>query len=305
MMVHPKTVIVIAGPTAAGKTAMAIKVAQHLQTEIISADSRQCYKEMNIGVARPNEAELAMVLHHFIATHTIHQKVTAATFEAYALQKATEIFIKKDTVVMVGGTGLYLKAFEEGLDEIPDIPEGVRNEILQEYAVKGLPWLQQEVQKKDPLFYSTGEILNPHRLMRALEVVRTTGQSITTFKKGHKKERNFNILKLALHLPKEMLHHNIRVRVDAMMEMGLEKEVRSLMSHRHLPALQTVGYKEMFEYFDGNLNLPDAVEQIKLHTRQYAKRQLTWFRKDKSYQWFEPAEQNELMNCIDERVKRG
>ena len=303
-MAHLKTVILIAGPTAVGKTAMAINVAQHLQTEIISADSRQCYKEMNIGVARPSIRELDAVPHHFIASHSIHQKVTAATFEDYALQKAASIFKERDTVVMVGGTGLYIKAFEEGLDEIPEVPEIIRNGVIAEYNEKGLSWLQHEVEKGDPLFYSVGEIANPHRLMRALEVLHATGQSITLFKKGNKKSRPFQIIKLALHLPKEALHHNIGVRVDAMMEMGLGSEAKSLLPHRYLTALQTVGYKEMFDHFDGTLSLHTAVEQIKQHTRQYAKRQLTWFKKDPSFKWFEPTEQNALMNCIDEELKR-
>ena len=302
-MAHLKTVILIAGPTAVGKTAMAIKVAQHLQTEIISADSRQCYREMNIGVALPSLTELATVPHHFIATHSIHQKVTAAAFEDYALQKASDIFKSKDTLVMVGGTGLYMKAFEEGLDEIPEVPDSIRNEVIMEYNEKGLDWLQDEVKRNDPEFYSAGEIQNPHRLMRALEVWRTTGHSITTFKKGNKKNRPFRIIKLALHLPKEALHHNISVRVDAMMEMGLEAEAKSLLPYRHLTALQTVGYKELFQYFDGTLSLKEAILQIKQHTRQYAKRQLTWFRKDIIFKWFEPTEQMGLINCIDEELK--
>lgn len=282
------TVIIIAGPTAVGKTSVAIEVARHFDTEIISADSRQCYKELKIGVARPSEKELAAVPHHFIASHSIHQKITAADFESYALQKAGEILLKRKVVVMVGGTGLYIKAFCEGLDLIPEVPEAIHHEVMRQYNENGLSWLQKEVQEQDPLFYGSGEIQNPQRLMRALEVFRSTGQSITIFRKGKKAERDFTIIKTALQLPKEELHRNIHSRVDQMMEHGLLDEVRSLVPYRHLNALQTVGYKELFEHLDGTTTLAEAVELVKKNTRHYAKRQVTWFRKDKDFKWFEP-----------------
>lgn len=297
-----KTVVIIAGPTAVGKTAMAIAVAQHFNTEIISADSRQCYCELNIGVARPSLEELTLVPHHFIATHSIHQKVTAAVFEKFALEKAEQLFHSNDVVVMVGGTGLYIKAFEEGLDTIPEIPDDIREEISQQYDEHGLAWLQGEVEKLDPLFYAKGEIKNPHRLLRALEVFKATGQSIVTYKSGAKKHRPFNIIKLALHLPKEDLHTNINQRVDHMISAGLEEEARLLIPHCHLTALQTVGYKELFSYFDGDITHAEAVETIKRNTRQYAKRQLTWFRKDPSFTWFTPLEQKEVLDCITSKL---
>jgi len=285
---QPGTVIIIAGPTAVGKTVVAIEVAKALGTEIISADSRQCYKELNIGVARPSEEELTMVPHHFIATHSITEKVTVATFEQYALEKVHELLKKFDTVVLVGGTGLYIKAFCEGLDAIPDVPAELHQQVISDYKEKGLVWLQEEVQKFDPLFYARGEIQNPQRLMRALEVYKATGVSIEEFKKGAKKTRAFNIIKIALELPKETLHRNINTRVDAMLEKGLIEEVRHLVPFQHLNALQTVGYKEIFEYLDGKLSKEAAIEWIKKNTRQYAKRQLTWFRKDPDYTWFSP-----------------
>lgn len=292
-----RTVIVIAGPTVVGKTAVAIRLAQQLGTEIISADSRQCYKELKIGVARPSEEELAAVKHHFIASHSIHEKVNAATFEQYALEKAEEIFQRHHTIVMVGGTGLYIQAFCEGWDLIPDVPEDIRNEIVERYYEYGLNWLQQEVQRADPDFYAVGEIQNPQRLMRALEVKRATGKSILAFRKGEKAKRNFRIVKTALQLPKEKLHRNIDNRVDKMIEQGLLDEVRSLLPYRHLNALQTVGYKELFAYFKEEISLAEAIEQIKTNTRQYAKRQITWFRKDKSYTWFD-AEDEEIIDKI-------
>lgn len=293
-MEKAKTVIVIAGPTAVGKTAVAIDLAREWGTEIISADSRQCYRELNIGVARPSLEELAAVPHHFIASHSIHQKVTAATFEQYALEKAEEIFRTKEIVVMVGGTGLYIKAFCEGMDEVPDVPEAVRNAILEHYDQYGLTWLQEEVKKNDPKFYEVGETQNPQRLMRALEVVRATGHSILYYRKGTKVDRPFRVVKLALTLPKEELHHRINTRVAQMMEHGLLEEVRSLIPYQHLNALQTVGYKELFDYFKGLVPLQEAVEAVKKNTRQYAKRQMTWFRKDTEYAWFASGEGSKI-----------
>lgn len=283
-----KTVIIIAGPTAVGKTAVAIAVAKQLDTEIISADSRQCYTELNIGVARPLADELAQVPHHFIASHSIIAKVTAAVFEQYALEKVYGLFKKFDTVVMTGGTGLYLKAFCEGLDAVPDVPDEIHQEVKTAYENNGLVWLQEEVKRTDPLFFAKGEIQNPHRLMRALEVILATGTSIETFKTGSKKARDFNIIKTALHLPKGELHTNINTRVDSMIAEGLVDEVKSLIPYKYLNALQTVGYTEIFDFLDGKITLNEAIEAIKKNTRRYAKRQLTWFRKDTRYNWFAP-----------------
>ncbi|HKZ65772.1 MAG TPA: tRNA (adenosine(37)-N6)-dimethylallyltransferase MiaA, partial [Chitinophagaceae bacterium] len=211
-----KTVVIIAGPTAVGKTAVAIDIAAHFQTEIISADSRQCFKEMNIGVARPSVEELQQVPHHFIASHSIQEEVTAATFEQYALKKTDELFQKHDRIVMTGGTGLYIKAFCEGLDEIPEVPLQVRNTIVTKYEQQGLDWLQNEIKERDPEFYGKGEIENPQRMMRALEVVEATGHSILYFRKGKKTRRDFAIIKAGLELPKEELHQRINNRVDKM-----------------------------------------------------------------------------------------
>jgi tRNA dimethylallyltransferase len=292
-----KTVIIIAGPTAVGKTAIALELARTLNTEIISADSRQCYRELKIGVARPSEEELELVHHHFIASHSIQEKLDAAVFENYALQKAAQIFQHHDYAVMVGGTGLYIGAFCEGMDAIPAIPEEIRNEINQAYAQQGLSWLQQQVQQLDPQFYREGEIRNPRRMMRALEVFRATGKSILSFRKGEAADRPFQTIKFALDIPREQLHRHINQRVDRMMEAGLLAEVESLVPYQHLNALQTVGYKELFDYLNGQCTLPDAVAAIKTNTRQYAKRQLTWFRKDDSYTWF-PPETEQIMSYI-------
>ncbi len=293
-----KTVIVIAGPTAVGKTMVAIQLATHFKTAIISADSRQCFKELNIGVARPSVKELQQVPHYFIASHSIKEEVNAASFEQYALEKVNELFQQQDVVIMVGGTGLYIKAFCEGLDTIPQIDPAIRENIISNYEKNGLMWLQQEVQQKDPFFYASGEIQNPQRMMRALEVMQSTGQSILSFRKNEKVERPFNIIKTGLELPKEELHRNIHTRVDAMMEAGLLEEVKQLAEYKDLNALQTVGYKELYDYLDGQLSLSEAVDRIKINTRQYAKRQMTWFKKDARIKWFGTAQMDGMFEFI-------
>jgi tRNA dimethylallyltransferase len=285
-----KTLILLTGPTASGKTATGIWLAKHFQTEIISADSRQCFRELNIGVARPSPEQLQEVPHHFIATHSVKEEVTAITFEQYALHKTASLFRDHDYVVMVGGTGLYIKAFCEGLDEIPAVDPAIRERITSNYESQGLRWLQEQVRQKDPAFYEAGEIQNPQRLMRALEVAESTGKSILSFRNKPKTPRDFRIIKLGLDVPKETLHQNIHDRVERMMEAGLLEEVRSLLPYRHLNALQTVGYTELFDFFDNKITLATAVERIKTNTRQYAKRQLTWFRKDDQIRWVLPGE---------------
>ena len=283
-----KTCIIVAGPTAVGKTAFAINMAQHFSTEIISADSRQCYKEMKIGVARPSDEELAAVPHHFIASHSIYENINAAYFEKYALEKVAEIFQKNEVVVLTGGTGLYIKAFCEGLDEIPEVDTGLRNEIIAAYNQHGISWLQQALEKEDSLFFTRGEMQNPQRMMRALEIVRTTGRSILEYRLANKKQRPFRIVKIGLELPRAELYHRINQRVEVMMNEGLLQEAKALYPSRRLNALQTVGYRELFDYFDGTVSLEKAVELIKQNTRHYAKRQLTWFKRDVKMKWVSP-----------------
>lgn len=293
-----KTVVIIAGPTAVGKTAVAIEVARHFNTEIISADSRQCFREMKIGVARPSDEELKQVQHHFIASHSIEDEVTAATFEQYALKKAAESFQQHDTIVMTGGTGLYIKAFCEGLDEIPEVPVTIRNTIISKYEQDGLKWLQNEIQIKDPEFFDSGEIQNPQRVMRALEVVEATGRSILHFRKGKKITRDFSVKKIGLELPKEELQQRINTRVDQMMEAGLLGEVKTLLPFKDLNALQTVGYAELFDFLEDKKTFSKAVEEIKIHTRQYAKRQMTWFKKDSEINWFAPSAIGSILSKV-------
>ena len=284
-----KTVYIIVGPTAVGKTAFAISLAQALNTEIISADARQCYQEMNIGVARPSLIELAAVPHHFIASHSIQETINASVFEQYALAKTAQLFQSKEAVVMVGGTGLYIKAFCEGLDMIPAIDPMIREDIIKQYEKLGLRWLQKEVAVKDPKYWEKGEQQNPQRLMRALEVMIGTGSSITSFQHKNKIIRPFNIVKIGLEMPREVLYERINQRVLNMVEEGLEQEVQQLMLHFHLNALQTVGYSEWVPFFEGNSKKSRVIELIQQNTRHYAKRQMTWFKKDAEIKWYQAS----------------
>jgi tRNA dimethylallyltransferase len=282
------TVYIIVGPTAVGKTKYAIELAQKLKTEIISADARQCYQELNIGVARPNNEELAQVKHHFIASHSIQENLNAGTFEQYAMAKSAELLAQFGSVVMVGGTGLYIKAFVEGMDQIPAIDPALRSRIQEDVSLKGMDWLQAQVQAKDPAYWAQadkGEQQNTQRLSRALEVVIGTGLSILSFQLQSKKTRSFDIKKIGLELPRQQLYVRINQRVVQMVELGLEEEVSALHPQFHLNALQTVGYQEWLPYFEGHQTKEAVVQAIQQNTRHYAKRQMTWFKKDPEIQW--------------------
>jgi len=296
---QPNTVIVIAGPTAVGKTAMAIKLARHFNTSIISADSRQCFTELNIGVAKPSADDLQSVHHFFINSHSIHDKTDAALFETYALQAANKIFETKPVAIMTGGTGMYIKAFCEGLDAIPAVDENIQSAVRKSYEENGLQWLQDAVATEDPEYFATGETQNPQRLMRALEIKRSTGKSIRSFQQKQPVSRPFNIIKIGLELPRPELNNRIHQRVDMMMQEGLLNEVKQLLPFQQLNALQTVGYKEIFDHLNGLCSLEAAVEFIKTNTRQYAKRQMTWFKKDSSIKWFSPSDYMDILVWLD------
>jgi tRNA dimethylallyltransferase len=289
-MTKEKTCLIICGPTASGKTDAAIKVAQYFNTEIISADSRQCFKELNIAVAKPTKEELNSVPHHFINTHSLHDNFTAADYEKYALAEIKKIFTTRNIAVMVGGTGLYIKSFCDGLDDIARIDETIKKEITLQYNEQGIAWLQAKIKEEDPLYFKKGEIQNPQRLMRALEVVRNSGKSILELQTKIKKQRDFNIIKIGIDLPRALLYERINNRVDFMVEQGLEAEARSLFPFKNLNALQTVGYRELFDYFENKNSKERAIELIKQNTRHYAKRQLTWFKKDEAVKWLQPEE---------------
>lgn len=299
---NKKTCFVITGPTAVGKTALAIQLAQHYHTDIISADSRQCFTEMSIGVAKPSPEELQLVKHYFINSHSIQQEVNAAVFEQYALQAVSTIFLRSSVAVMVGGTGLYIRAFCEGLDDMPSIDPAIREAIVVQYGQFGLAWLQQQVAEQDPLYFSSGETENPQRLIRALEVKQATGHSIRVFQQGKKATRDFEIVKIGLQMPREQLHERINGRVQQMLEQGLLEEVKQLLPWQQLNALQTVGYSELFNYFEDKWSLEEAVEAIKKNTRQYAKRQMTWFRRDPAITWFGPEEAAAIISHANKYV---
>lgn len=295
--------IVISGPTAVGKTAVALQVAQHFGTEIISADSRQCYREMTIGTAKPTVAELNTVPHHFIDSHSITAELNAADFEKLALGYCTTIFKQKNIAVVCGGTGLYIKALCEGIDDMPATDRAIEKALQTEADTKGINWLQEQLQQEDPEFYAVAEQQNPARLIRALAFKRTTGQSIVHYRSGKVKERPFRVIKIALDLPREILYERINLRVDQMVENGLLEEVKTLYPQRQLKNLQTVGYSELFDWMDGTISLEQGVELVKQHSRNYAKRQLTWFRKDKENQWFQPTGIQEIIRYIETAIK--
>lgn len=274
-----KTCFIVCGATAVGKTSYAIDLAKKYDTQIISADSRQCYKELNIGVAKPSEEQLNSVQHYFINSHSIHDELNVKVFEQYALAAVKKIFQKNDHAVMAGGTGLYIKAFCEGLNDVPEVNIALRKALTEAYQAQGLQWLQEETRKKDPEYFASGETSNPQRMMRALEVKLTTGYSILNFQLKKKAVREFDIKIVNLEMSRSDLYERINNRVDEMIQQGLLTEAESLYSFRKLNALQTVGYKELFEYLDDQISLGEAIEKIKKNTRQFAKRQITWFKK--------------------------
>lgn len=277
--------IVIAGPTASGKTSYSIQLAQKLGTVILSADSRQFYKEMSIGTAAPTEDELQQAKHYFVHHISIEDKYDVADYERDAISLLNQLFKQYESVILTGGSGLFIDAVCNGIDPMPDVEPEIREKVENLLREGGLKAMQEEVQHLDPEYFALVDQQNPRRLQRCLEICYQTGNTFTSFRQRQTVQRDFEIEKYALLWDREELIHRIDIRVDLMMEQGLLDEARSLYPKRQLNALNTVGYKELFEYFDGKCTLKDAVEQIKIHTRQYAKRQMTWLRKDNSYQW--------------------
>lgn len=300
---NPKILWSIVGPTGIGKTALSIELAKNLKTEIISCDSRQFYKELKIGTAAPSSEELSLVPHHFIGNLSIAQDYSVGDFEKDALRKINELFNKYDQLIMVGGSGLYEKAVNEGLDNFPDIDTKVREDLMVEIQEKGLSYLQEELKKNDPEYYSQVDYNNPQRVMRALEIFRGTGKPYSSFRKNLVEKRNFTSVKIGLTASRDLIYDRINKRVDLMMEKGLLEEVISLQSYRHKNALQTVGYKELFDYLDGNSSLEFAIDEIKKNSRRYAKRQLTWYRRDESVNWFDYQSTQEIVDFVTEKIR--
>ncbi|WP_113652291.1 tRNA (adenosine(37)-N6)-dimethylallyltransferase MiaA [Pedobacter namyangjuensis] len=303
MALPQKTLIVVVGPTAIGKTALAIQLAQFYQTEIISADSRQFFKEMHIGTAKPSAEELASAPHHFINSHSVETLLSTGDFEVQSLKLMESLFTIHDQLIMVGGSGLYIDAVCKGLDDLPEIDLNIREQLNQKLANDGIGAIKSQLLELDPEYYEKVDQSNPQRMIRGLEVVLSTGKKLSSFLTAKKKERPFKIVKIGLNTDRAILYDRINHRVDLMMEAGLLDEVKSLMPYRKYNALNTVGYAEIFDYLDGKTELADAVAMIKQNTRRFAKRQLTWFRRDPETVWFEPNELEEIVNLIDNKLK--
>ena len=298
-----KYLIVIAGPTAIGKTDLSLSIAKKYDTDILSCDSRQFYKEMNIGTAVPSIDELAQVKHHFIQNLSIEQNYSVGKFELDALKKIEELHQSKDVIVMVGGSGLYIDAVCRGLDDFPDVPEELRVELNLRFKNEGIEPLKAQLIELDPEYHEEVDKANPHRIIRALEICISTGKSFSSFRKQQKKKRKFKTIKLILSRDREVLYSRINQRVDMMMAEGLLEEAKNVYEYRENNALQTVGYKELFAYFDGEWDLETAVSEIKKNTRRYAKRQMTWFRRDPETVFFNPSDESEIMNYLEEQIK--
>lgn len=303
-MIHSgKYLVVIAGPTAVGKTDIAIKLAQEWKTEIISADSRQFYNEMSIGTAKPDKQQLSEVKHHFIGHLSVHDYYNVSRFENDTLQLIKSLFKNHNLVFLVGGSGLYIDAVCNGIDDFPDPEPEYRNYLKGVYKDEGLGKLQEMLLVLDPEYFESVDINNPNRLLRALEVCHTTGKKFSEQRMNSSKKRDFQIIKIGLNRPRPELFSRIELRVDQMIKQGLVEEVQRLLPYRHLNALNTVGYKEIFEYLDSKITLEEAIVNIKTSTRRYAKRQLTWFNRTNEYTWFHPSQLNEITNYLTENCK--
>lgn len=298
----PKTLIVVVGPTAIGKTALAIKLSQHFKTEIISADSRQFFKEMEIGTAKPDAQELNSAKHHFINSHSVTKLFSTGDFEIEALKKIEEIFENHSCAIMVGGSGLYINAVINGLDKLPDIDLAIREALNLKFEHEGITPIQKHLAEVDPEYFAKVDQNNPQRMIRGIEVFLSTGTKLSSMLSASKKERPFNLIKIGLNTDRAKLYERINNRVDTMIENGLIDEVKSLIAFKNLNALNTVGYSEIFDYLDEKLSLPEAINAIKQNTRRFAKRQLTWFRRDDETRWFEPDEVEEIINYCEKEI---
>ena len=297
-----KNLLVVVGPTAIGKTALAIDLAQYFSTEIVSADSRQFFQEMDIGTAKPSANELAAVPHHFVNSHSINTFFSTGDFEKQALEKIDNLFNVHEQLVMVGGSGLYINAVCNGLDELPDTDLAIRADLKEKFATEGIEAIKQQLAVVDPEFYARVDQANPQRMIRGLEFFLSTGEKLSTYQTNHKKDRPFKQIKIGLNTDREKLYTRINHRVDLMMDAGLLAEVQRLLPYRHLNALNTVGYSELFDHLDGHSTLEQAVDAIKQNTRRFAKRQLTWFRRDPEITWFEPDAYPAILHYVESQL---
>lgn len=301
-MTGQRFLILVVGPTGVGKTDLCLKLAKNFHTQIISCDSRQFYREMNLGTAKPSLAELAEVPHHLINSLSIEEEYDVRKFEQDALQILDQLYQSHTAIIMTGGSGLFADAVVKGLDDIPDVDPKVRQEVIMEFEEKGLDWLQQEVKKADPEYFESVDRQNPQRLMRALEVCRGTGLKFSSFRIKKSVERSFKTIKIGLYREREELYRRIDLRMDQMIEAGLFDEADALFGKRSLNALQTVGYSEIFGYLEGKYDREEAVRLLKRNSRRYAKRQLTWFRRDTEIQWFKPSQEKEITEWIETQM---
>jgi tRNA dimethylallyltransferase len=297
---NPKTLLVVSGPTASGKTALAIRLAQHFGTEIISADSRQFYKELPVGTAAPSLDEQTLIKHHFVGNLSVSDSLDVASYETEVLALLQQLFEIHDLVILCGGSGLFIDAVCEGLDAIPDTEDEIRKEVEKIYLEEGLSGLQKRIQEIDPEYFAIADTQNPRRLQRALEVWMQTGETFTSFRKNEPVKRDFQIIRIAIQNDRKELIEKINQRTDQMIVSGLIDEARNMLSFRHLNSLNTVGYKELFDYFDGKCTLDEAVEKIRINTRRYAKRQMTWLRKNPNWHWFKTDETDKIIQFVME-----
>lgn len=302
MNIKQKTLLVVAGPTAIGKTALAIELAQYFKTEIISADSRQFFKEMSIGTAKPSTEELSQAKHHFINSHSVTDTFNVGDFEKEAIRVLDRIFENNDVAIMVGGSGLYINAVLYGFDELPKASEELREQLNQRLLEEGIESLQKDLKSLDPVYFAEVDIHNPQRVIRALEVCISTGKSFSSFRNKQPKQRSFKTVLIGLNTDRESLYQRIDRRVDLMVKEGLVDEVKSLHAYQHLNALKTVGYSEIFKYLHKEWTLEQAIEKLKQNTRNFAKRQITWFKKNEGIVWFEPVENQKIIAFIEKKL---
>ena len=294
-----KKIFFVIGPTAVGKTSFGIKLAKELKTEIISADSRQIFKEMRIGTARPTDKELAQIKHHFIANKSIFDYYNASKYEFEAIDLSKKLFEKYDNLVVVGGSGLYIEALLYGIDDLPDIDPFIRQNLIEKYEKEGIESLRFELKKIDPETYKKIDLKNSQRILKALEITIQTGKKYSSFLTGNRKKRQFDTELIALNMDREILYNRINKRVDLMLKEGLIEEVRNLYPHKNLTSLKTVGYRELFDFFDNNITEEKAIELIKQNSRRYAKRQITWFKRYKNANWINVSDNFDIRQILD------
>ncbi len=299
-----KTLIVLLGPTGVGKTDLSIKIAQHFNTLISSSDSRQVYREMSIGTAVPEKEQLEAVQHHFIHTHSIHDYFSSWECEQQTLELLSHLYKEKDVVLLVGGSMMYIDAICNGIDEIPTIDPDLRNEIVERTQNEGVESLRMQLKQLDPVFYNQVDLKNTKRVIHAVEICLMTGKAYSELRTNTRKKRDFNIIKVGLNRDRAELYSRIDSRVDLMIKDGLLEEATALFEYRHYNSLNTVGYKELFEHFEGKINLDEAIELIKRNSRRYAKRQLSWFNRDKEIEWFHPNQENQVIQYIENKIKK-